>query len=387
MFAGIRRSLNRLFIRNLLRAPIDPYKIVFTNFDGNGYGCNPKYIAEELLKQNYPGKLVWLVDGRNRPLEIGFPEGLQLVDFGSSKALAEVFSAKVFITNARAIPLLIRGLCRKQEQVRIQTWHGSFGIKRVDRDMNHLLLDSDWVRLAKIDSADTNYMISHSRFENGVYRNAMWYNGEILEFGHPRNDIFFGDNHAARAKVNYYLGLNDAIRVALYIPTFRDDNSNYFSKPDHTVLTRGLSERFGGDWAVVTRRHPKMVDTGMRFRTGGWRDATLYDDVQELLARADVVVTDYSSCIFDFMLSRKPGFIYAPDLEHYEKNRGFYYSFTTTPFPLARSNEELLSNILNFSPETYQKRIDEFLWDKGSFESGKASARVVSFIKKIVEGA
>lgn len=61
--------------------------------------------------------------------------------------------------------------------------------------------------------------------------------------------------------------------------------------------------------------------------------ADAYPDIQELLAAAQVVITDYSSCIFDFLLTVRPGFLFVPDLEHYDQERGFYYKLEETPFP------------------------------------------------------
>ena len=113
-------------------------------------------------------------------------------------------------------------------------------------------------------------------------------------------------------------------------------------------------------------------------------DVTMYQDIQELLASADIAITDYSSCIFDFMLTKKPGFIYATDIEEYNTERGFYYPLEETPFPIARNNEELIQNILNFDNEKYQQKVEKFLKDKGCIEDGHASERVVELIKEII---
>ena len=109
-------------------------------------------------------------------------------------------------------------------------------------------------------------------------------------------------------------------------------------------------------------------------------DATMYPDVQELLAAADAMLTDYSSAIFDFILTGRPGFILAEDYDAYEQVRGFYYPLTETPFPLARTEEELLERIEEFEEENYQKKINAFLQEKGSVEDGKAAERVAELI-------
>ena len=111
-------------------------------------------------------------------------------------------------------------------------------------------------------------------------------------------------------------------------------------------------------------------------------DGTYYPDIQELLVSADIVVTDYSSCIFDFMLSRKPGFIYASDIKDFDEMRGFYYPLTSTPFPVSENNEQLQKNISEFDYESYKQKVEDFLKEKGCIEDGHASERVVEFIKE-----
>ena len=113
-------------------------------------------------------------------------------------------------------------------------------------------------------------------------------------------------------------------------------------------------------------------------------DVTKYPDIQELMLIADIGITDYSSWIYDYVLTRKPGFIFAEDIEEYNTERGFYYKLETTPFAIARNNEELFDCIMNFDLSIYQNKVDKFLSNKGCIEDGKASYRVVEKIKEIM---
>lgn len=108
--------------------------------------------------------------------------------------------------------------------------------------------------------------------------------------------------------------------------------------------------------------------------------------MQELIAIADIAITDYSSWIYDFVLLRKPGFIYATDIDHYNNERGFYYSLESTPFPVATTNEELMTNIIQFDQIIYENRVEEFLREKGCCEDGNASKRVVEKIQELISG-
>ena len=104
--------------------------------------------------------------------------------------------------------------------------------------------------------------------------------------------------------------------------------------------------------------------------------------MQELLVAAEVGITDYSSWAYDYVITKKPLFIYATDIEKYDGTRGFYYSLETTPFPICRNNEELHDNVVSFDQGQYLNKCDAFLEEKGCAETGEAAVKIVEFIKK-----
>ena len=114
-------------------------------------------------------------------------------------------------------------------------------------------------------------------------------------------------------------------------------------------------------------------------------DATAYPDIQELLVYADVVITDYSSCIFDYMLSGRPAFIYAPDLEQYNTERGFYYPLEETPFAIAKNMDILEERIETFDQHVYAAEVERFLASKGCMEDGQAARRVADLIMEVID--
>jgi CDP-glycerol glycerophosphotransferase len=384
--SSLPRALRRARLR---QRPVQPDRIVFSNFDGNGYGCNPKYIAEEILRRKLPYDLVWLA-GRRRPtLTAAFPRGIRLVDYHSAQALYEMAGAKIWINNVRSNPFFARGFTKKEGQTYIQTWHGSFGIKKLDAASANLVNNLPWVERAKFDSSCVDYILSNGSFDNWVFSTSFWYEGKIFECGHPRNDIFFADTTHIRDKVSTYLGIDDDTRYVLYVPSFRDDMRVYPYWLNTGKLIEVLQERFGGEWVVVVRLHPRLKKFhGKALFPASRRviPASLYDDMQELLACADAVISDYSSCLFDFLLTGRPAFVYSADLEEYEGMRGFYYRMEETPFPIATSNRALRENILSFDHGLYRERAAAFLRGKGSVEDGKASSRVVDLIRSIMEG-
>ena len=99
---------------------------------------------------------------------------------------------------------------------------------------------------------------------------------------------------------------------------------------------------------------------------------------------SDACITDYSSLIFDFLHSRKPGFIYAPDKAKYEENRGFCYPLEETPFPIAETEAELCSCIETFDAALFAERADKFIAARGAMEEAGAARRAVDLIEALL---
>ena len=396
MLFGIPIKIDRTkFYRNLcLKSQVDNNKIVIDNFEGNSYGCNPKYIVEEIIKRKLPYELVWLVKSVSSEFEKGaFPEQVRLVPIYKKDAFVELATAKLWIDNQRKYYFIKRGLIKKNNQRYIQTWHGSLGIKKLDADVT-AFNDEDnqnWVTGSKYESSIMDYYISNSSFESNVVTKALWFNNCIKEYGHPRNDIFFKsekEQQEIKDKVFQTLQIDKNKKVLLYVPSFRDDEKLSCYGLDTSAIANALKEKFGGDWVIAIRLHPRVKKYSSKLFSFNDKvvDATYYPDIQELLLASDIAITDYSSCIFDFMLSRKPGFIFATDIEQFNTDRGFYYPLESTPFPIATNNYELIKNIENFDYEEYKQKVEDFLKDKGCMEDGHASERVVDLIEKIMSG-
>lgn len=387
---GLKISINRQKAYAKYKdLPIRNNKIVFSNFKGNGYGCNPKYILEEILKRNLPCEICWLTNNVRKEFK-NFPSSVKLVKFRSKQALKELADSKIWVDNQRKIFHIQMGLKKKDNQFYINSWHGSLGIKKIGADSPLISIQNDWVPYGKKDSEMIDYLISNSTFENDVYKNNFWGKGKILTFGHPRNDIFFYNNeqlNEIKKKVFKKLNISFNKKVLLYVPTFRDYGALDCYNFEVENLLKSIIDKFGGEWVLAVRMHPNLKNEALKlFKfTSTTVDASSYSDIQELLVSSDIAITDYSSCIFDFMLSRKPAFIFATDIEKYNNERGFYYPLESTPFPVAKNNEELVQNILNFDNEKYTKEVEKFLADKGCIEDGHAAERVVDLIERLIK--
>lgn len=375
-----RRALSR-------RTPIDPNKIIFIHY-GYTYSCNPAYICNEILRQKLNWDLVFVTDDKH--MTSTFPEGVRVVREYSPEYFHELASARVWIENAMCFPGKL--LPKKKGQIFINTWHGSMGLKRIDADRTSVSLG--WKLAAKKAGKITDYMISNSAFETEVYRSTYWPDSrvQILEYGHPRNDLLFSGNpekERIRKKVCRAFQVSEDSRFILYAPTYRDAGDADCYRLDYSSILAAAQKRFGGNWKIINRYHPK---TPLSFQeqpesqnNPDILNGTAYPDMQELLTSADLGITDYSSWICDFILTGKPGFLYASDLDSYDRERGFYYPLESTPFPLARSSAELSGNILAFDEKRYQKEREQFLKDRGCRETGQASKKVVELLKSYIQ--
>lgn len=362
---------------------IDPKKILFVTFQGD-YTCNPKYITEQLIREEVDCEIVWAVKESALKRPEVFPGKVRLVKRDSYKYYKEWCSAKIIVVNS--VDTFATYMPKKKEQILIQTWHGSLGIKRFGKDKAWTLL-----RASEKMEPLTDAVVSNSEFENNVYRDTCWKTTPIWKYGHPRNDILV--SHVERRNeivsvVREKYGILDDEKIVLYAPTFRNAlNTDCYSLVPEDVI-QAFEERFGHSWKLMVRLHPtarKVAGKTRLLQSEKVIDVTMYPDIQDLIVAADAFITDYSSCIFDFVLSRRPGFIFATDIELYNHERGFYYRLEDTPFSIAEDNRALVENIRVFDEEAYQIRIDEFLEDKGCVEDGHASERVVERIREFLQ--
>jgi len=156
---------------------------------------------------------------------------------------------------------------------------------------------------------------------------------------------------------------------------------------DYHRLCKACEKRFGGNFVAFVRLHPNVVNkcSDLKFDEKTI-NATLYPDMQELMAFADIVITDYSSLMFDFSLMMKPCFQYATDIEDYKGDRNFYFQIDSLPFDLCTDNDQLENAVLGFDESAYRERLGAFFDNVGMIRDGLASKRCADWIlEKISE--
>ncbi len=356
-----------------LLLPLEPRSALFIAYLGKQYSCNPKAIFECLCaKLDKPLNYYWAFE---QPDHYRFLEekGVCLVRYRSLRYYRLLMTTAVIITNCD----LPSWVSHKMRQRIIHTWHGGGAYKKVSLDYNSPKQKAiDVMSIAHV----TDYISSSAMFTQKVIRGAFGYQGRVIECGMPRNDVFFdaSAHPPVIQKIREYFGLASSQRMALFAPTFRA--YDFAPVLDEKKLSECLGVRFGGDWVVLTRGH--LPHKKGEQPTGITRLADAYDDMQELLVAADVLITDYSSTMWDFALSGKPGFLYVPDIDKYIADRGFYLAPEHWPFSLAKNQPQLWDNILNFNEAPSVQKAQEHLTRLGSFEKGCASEYIVNVIIK-----
>ena len=372
---AIIRSCVR-FIMHLL--PTTKNKIVFLNFDGKGYGDNPKYIAEEILRRKLPCKMVWLVKG-----DVFVPDSIRKVKHGIA-TFYELATAKVIISNCKTN--VSDRLSKKKSQFYLQTWHGDFALKHIEKEVEGML-SPDYVAASKADSAITDAVVSGSKSFSNILKESFWLpeTCKILEVGVARNDPYFRDA-SFREELRSRYGFSTDDKILLYAPTIRDDGSIDCFNLDLGRLRARLCQLSNEKWRIIVRLHPYIVS---RVGLFGYDDniinGSLFNDPQELCVISDALITDYSSIMCDFFLQEKPVYLYAPDLERYSDSRTGRGLRFKLPIPFNRNQEELETQMETFDKEQYDEAIKVFMQtDYQSFDDGHASERIVNVLKDVM---
>lgn len=356
---------------------IDKNKVMVISYYGKDYGDNGKYITNKLLKKSDLSIYWALKKTKNNSL----PLGVIPVKFNSILFLYHLATSKVWLNNTR----FLNGIRKRKKQIYIQIWHGNLALKKVEYDSN---LPKNYKRIMKEDNKKIDLMISNSDFCTNMYRNSFRFNGEICQFGTPRNDIFINpkDKEYGRNKILKFYNIDDDANIILYAPTFREDYTNNPYDIDFDKCIKLLEKKTKCKWKLIIRFHPLVIDGERFINSNNYINGTNYPDMQELINSCNLVITDYSSTMFDSMIAEKPVIIYANDIEKYKNERGYYFSFDDLPFPFTRNNAELQDLINTIDIKDILNNYAKFKKKVNLVEDGKASEKVAHKIVKIIEG-
>lgn len=380
-----RRYIKKIIMRALLFPlrilPVNQKKVLLINELARNYSGNPKYVAECLIS-SFPNELeiIYAVDS---PEKYNSPN-MKFIKFNSINYFICLMTSKVFLTNSGGfsyVPL------RKSQYV-INTWHGGGAYKSMGLRMYN---DTEIFRKdLRLSAKDLNMMLSTCKKYTEVASEDMLIPKSVFcEIGMPRNDILLNENHALRQEVREKLGLRDNERLVLFAPTYRKVSDNYFKESiaisygiDPQMVCDALEKRFAGKWRFAMRLHPRIVNESASVPVDVM-NFTHYPDMQELLLAADVLINDFSSSMWDFMLTKKPCFIFATDLQHYVDTTKVYTPVSEWPFPKAANNDELEKAIIEFDEEKYATDCKRHYESLGGCETGTACEQVCKRIAEV----
>ncbi|XVQ12242.1 bifunctional glycosyltransferase/CDP-glycerol:glycerophosphate glycerophosphotransferase [Spirillospora sp. CA-255316] len=383
-------GLKRLALRDYPAYLAEPLREValFESFRGRQYSDSPRAIFEELARRRPGLEYVWITkDGQFEP-----PEGVRSVLYGSREHFRTVAQARFLVGND-PMPEWMR---KREGQFYVQTWHGT-PLKRIGYDIERPQFKNaqDYLRRFSADVAQWDVLVSPNPFSTPIMQRAFRYDGEVLESGYPRNDLLARGDAARATRVRSLLGIAEGKRVVLYAPTWRDDQAKAGGYRMELQLDLAAArEALGEDHVLLVRGHFNLGG-GVEGTDGEFAiDVSRYPDIADLYLIADVMITDYSSVMFDFAVTGRPQLFFTYDLERYrDQLRGFYFDFEIeAPGPLCRTSPELVEAIraVSFQPPVgdpprsrepvaaaYADRYQAFREKFCAWDDGGAAARVV----------
>jgi len=288
-------------------------------------------------------------------------------------------TSRVFVVDDYFFPMYV--IRPRPGTTFIQTWHACGAFKKVGYSLldKSFGADEELTRRVRIHS---NYDVCLVASEASAPHYAEAFGQPLERFewrlGIPRTDVFFGEERLARTRdaIRRRYGLTDGRRVILYAPTFRGDTITHAHATDDLEMGT-LRSVLGEDHVLLVRLHPFV-----RSRTtiapeleGFVIDVSDYPDINELMLVSDVLVTDYSSAIYEFSLLERPMAFFAPDYESYERERGFYFDYRTgVPGPIFETTEDLAAYLRAGAFDL--DRVRRFRRESFAIADGRSTERV-----------
>ncbi|MEU7725777.1 bifunctional glycosyltransferase family 2 protein/CDP-glycerol:glycerophosphate glycerophosphotransferase [Streptomyces sp. NPDC040724] len=350
--------------------------VVYDTFQGNGAGDSPRAIHEELLRRGEKLEHIWLVrDGRAE-----VPATARAVQYGSVESWEVLARARYYVTNDN-VPQLFQ---RRAGQVVVQTWHGT-PIKQIGHDFVHDYYTSpEILEGLEHDSAQWSLLASPSSYATPILKRALGYDGEVIEAGSPRTDALVRPDAERIAEVRRRLGLPEGKKVVLYMPTWRENCEGWSGgyKLDLRIDLEQARRELGEDHVLLVRGHHHVTEQVREgVRDGFVVDVSRWPDAADLLLVADVLISDYSSAIFDFAHTDRPILLFTYDLAHYRGTlRGFNFDLETkAPGPLLADSASLIEAVRNADEvgAQYAEARAAFREEFCDLDKGNAAERVV----------
>lgn len=340
-----------------------PKTILFVSFMGKNFNDSPKVIYDKLINdpdfQDYT--FIWAftqpdnykIDNKNT----------QKVKIDSFDYLKTALAASYWVTNVN----IERGLHFKKNYTKsINTWHG-VPLKKIGNDVEGR---NDF------NFSDTNVFCYSGAYEYEIYKRAFKLTDENLyEIGMPRNEILLKDDEKLTDTIKKELNISNK-KIILYAPTWRENHE------DLKLMNIDLWEQtLSDEYVLLVKSHGLSQRFGIG-KNSFVKDVSDYEETADLLLAADILITDYSSIMFDFALLAKPIFIYMPDYDKYISERGVYFDLRTSNLSIFETAEPLLDYIQDYDRQVEEKKSREFGKQFIEVREPNASQTIINLMKE-----
>lgn len=381
----IKKLIIEIYKKLTYVIPTSKKIILFQSSNGRNYSGNPRYIYEEMVRQGLDKEytLVWLLFDTT----IEIPGRCKKIRNNYIPYFWYLMRAGAWVFDSRQ-PMYMR---KKDSCIYIQTWHGT-PLKKLALDMDKMDMGGSqniegYHEKFRRATALWDYLISQNPFSTEIFKSCFAFeNKPILEIGYPRNDILINDdNPAAIQKMKQKLGLPLDKKIILYAPTWRDNE--FHSKGKYKFASKldfdKAREALGDEYVFIVKYHylvSESIDWSPYKGFVYTFDET--KDIAWLYLVSDMMITDYSSVMFDYSILKRPMFFFAYDLEEYKDNlRGFYFDFVNeVPGPISRDTDQLIEDILTYNADQWKDKYDTYHEKFNSRDDGKASDKIVKKI-------
>ncbi|MDK4063608.1 glycosyltransferase [Staphylococcus pseudintermedius] len=363
---------------------IKPHQILYQVRDGKSITDSPYAIflglnAHETFS-NY--QHIWVVDHPDTLVfyqeKFKVFQNVSFVIKESNEYLKALTESKFLINNA-TFPAYFT---KKPEQVYINTWHGT-PLKHMGFDVKNNLKGSQNTMKNFLAS---DYMISPNAHTTNIFKHAFkldgLYSGEILEIGYPRIDLTINTTaNEAREYLAEHLNLKKN-PIILYCPTWRGKNVN---DPENSLLNifeeiKLLNQKLPHQ--VLVKVHPFVYSKAKEMPELKPYLVPDFLDTNQLMPAVDLMITDYSSIFFDFLVTDKPIVFYVPDLDKYQNERGVYIDLCALPGPVADNIQDVITLVSNesYKDTDVQEKYAKFKHNFVNYENGSVTERLIESV-------
>lgn len=359
---------------------IDSRKVLFNAYLGERVTDSGKQIVQDILSSDLDLELYWTVATPAVSVPLGVKKVVQNTE-AWYKLLAQ---AGTIFHNIYFDPWFVK----RPDQRFIQTWHGT-PLKTIGHTYwNQIGRSAAWVDRMDTQARSWTHLLSPSQYNSEIVARESGFTGELLELGYPRNDILARPVEAdeVRKATRELLGIEDDKTVVLYAPTWRDSLSSQSWKAEmvNFLDLKNFEKQLGRDFFTLVRGHGHNERFGSKIvESERVKDVTSYPEINDLYLAADIIVTDYSSVMFDAVVANKPIVFFVPDLDIYmNSGRGMYVDLRRiAPGPVIFNQHELAEIVSDenslktiVEDERYIKFVSEYAYN----DDGYAGRRIVS---------